>query len=236
DGVVGGDSLQLSCFDGSHAFLFRAALVDDTIHGQYFSGTHWQEPWVAVRDAHYVLRDPDSLTSLKEGSRLIDFRFPNIEGGWVSRSDPRFAGKPMMVQVMGSWCPNCVDETRLLKEVHAKYHSMGLEIIAVGFEKYSDESRALGALNHFKEELDVPYPVLYGGPASKDEASAKLPFLDHLMSYPTCIFIDRAGVVRRIRTGFYGPGTGDHYEHYRRNLFSFIETLLAEPAPNEKPR
>ena len=64
--------------------------------------------------------------------------------------------------------------------------------------------------------------------ASKENNSAQLPFLDHVMSYPTCIFIDKAGKVRRIRTGFYGPGTGEHYVNYKRNLDSFIQQLLAE--------
>lgn len=230
EGVMHGDSLMLSCFDGSHAFLFHAVLRDDTLHGRYMSGVHWQEPWMAVRDANYELRDPDSLTALREGYGMVDFRFPDLEGNMVARSDAAFRGKPMMVQIMGSWCPNCVDEARLLNEVYGKYHGRGLEILAIGFEKYEDPEQALGALKRFKKTLGVEYPVLYGGGASKEEAGNKLPFLEHLMSYPTCIFIDRNGLVRRIRTGFYGPGTGEHYEHYKRNLDVFIETLLAEEA------
>ncbi|MBP7408113.1 MAG: TlpA family protein disulfide reductase [Flavobacteriales bacterium] len=228
EGVLHGDSLLLSCFDGSHAFLFQAVLRGDSLHGHYMSGVHWQEHWVAVRDANYELRDPDSLTTLREGYGMVDFRFPDLEGNMVARSDEAFRGKPMMVQVMGSWCPNCVDEARLLSEVHGKYHVRGLEILAIAFEKYEDPDQAIGALKRFKKTLGVPYPVLYGGAASKEVAGSKLPFLDHLMSYPTCIFIDRNGMVRRIRTGFYGPGTGEHHEHYKRNLDAFIETLLDE--------
>ena len=51
------------------------------------------------------------------------------------------------------------------------------------------------------------------------------------MSYPTCVFVDRTGKVRRIRTGFYGPSTGQHYVNYTRNLRTFVEQLLAEPVP-----
>ena len=230
EGVVRGDSLMMSCFDGSHAFLFLAQLHGDTLHGRYMSGVHWQEPWVAVRDSAYSLRDPDSLTTLREGYSMVDFRFPDTDGGVVSSADALFRGKPLMVQIMGSWCPNCVDETRLLNEVYDKYHGEGLEVLAIAFEKYEDPDKATTALRRFKSTLGVRYPVLYGGLASKEEAGSKLPFLDHLMSYPTCIFIDRRGVVRRIRTGFYGPGTGEHYEHYKRNLDDFIEVLLSEDA------
>lgn len=228
EGRFTGDSLKLSAFDGSHAFLFLAKLQNDTLHGSFMSGVHWQEPWTAVRDDDYQLRDPDSLTSLREGYSRASFSFPDTEGNLVSSEDPEFKGRPMMVQVMGSWCPNCVDETRLLNEVHGRFHDRGLRIVSIAFEKYAKREQALQALQRFKSTLDVPYPILYGGHASKEEAGGKLPFLDHLMSYPTCIFIDKNGLVRRIRTGFYGPGTGTHYEHYRRSLDSYIESLLSE--------
>jgi len=228
EGVMDGDSLKLSCFDGSHAFLFKAVLRNDSLLGRYWSGTHWQEPWVAVRNPDFHLRDPDSLTFLKEGHAMVDFSFPSIDGGQVSPKDPRRAGRVMMVQVMGSWCPNCVDETLLLDEMYAKYRDQGLDVIAVAFEKYEDEPRAINALKRFRDQLNVKYDILYAGSANKDVAGSKLPFLDHVMSYPTCIFIDRSGKVRRIRTGFYGPGTGEHYAHYKRNLDAFLQQLLSE--------
>ncbi len=210
EGVVHGDSMKLSCFDGSHAFLFTAALHGDSLVGRYWSGTHWEEPWVAYRNANYQLRDPDSLTFLKEGYDMVDFRFPDLDGRPISPSDARYEGKVLMVQVMGSWCPNCVDETVLLKEMHERYGDRGLEMIAVAFEKYEDPDRAITGLKRFRTAMGVDYPIVYGGLASKENAGEKLPFLDHVMSYPTCIFVDRNGMVRRIRTGFYGPSTGEH--------------------------
>ena len=228
EGQVHQDSLLLSCFDGSHAFLFAAQLVGDSLHGRFYSGTHWQEPWVAVRNPDFRLRDPDSLTFLREGHTMIDLRFPDTDGNMVSSTDERFRGKPLMVQIMGSWCPNCVDETRLLNELHAKYNQRGLEVLAVAFEKYDDPARAQQALKHYQSTLHVRYPILYGGSASKEEAARKLPFLDHVMSYPTCIFVGRDGKVKRIRTGFYGPGTGSHYEAYKSDLEDYIEGLINE--------
>ncbi|MCB9182523.1 MAG: TlpA family protein disulfide reductase [Flavobacteriales bacterium] len=226
EGAVSGDSLMLSAFDGSHAFLFHARVLGDSMAGRFWSGTHWQEPWHAARDEQYRLRDPDSLTTLQPGTQAITFTFPDLDGHPWSSTDPDLKGLPLIVHVMGSWCPNCVDETRLLKEMHQKYQSRGLRIVAIGFEKQQDSTAAIAALRRFKERLDVPYPVLLGGPAAKEQAAARLPFLNHLISYPTCIFIDRAGHVRRIRTGFNGPGTGEHYAAYRADLESFLDTLV----------
>ena len=228
EGTMEGDSLRLSCFDGSHAFLFKAVLRNDSLIGRYWSGIHWREPWVAVRNPDFRLRDPDSLTFLKEGHDMVDFTFPTIDGGTVSPTDKDHAGRVQMVQVMGSWCPNCVDETMLLDELYDTYHHKGLEVMAIAFEKNPDPTKAVAALKRFRDKLGVKYPIAYAGEASKENSSAQLPFLNHLMSYPTCIFIDKAGKVRRIRTGFYGPGTGEHYLNYKRNLDSFIQQLLAE--------
>lgn len=228
EGALMGDSLFLSCFDGSHAFLFKARMFGDSLTGRYWSGIHWQEPWRAVRNEHFALRDPDSLTFLREGYEMVDFTFPDLDGDPISPLDSAHAGKVLMVQIMGSWCPNCVDETLLLDEMYARYHDQGLGVIAVAFEKNEDPVRAVEQLRTFKDRLNIKYDVVYAGRASKEEASRKLPFLDHVMSYPTCIFIDRSGRVRRIRTGFYGPGTGEHYVNYKRNLENFLVQLLDE--------
>lgn len=221
------DSLLLSSFDGSHAFLFAASVRKDSMSGRFWSGTHWQEPWEAVRDETYALRDPDSLTALRKGTERVEFSFPDLDGNPWSTHDSDVAGHPMIVHVMGSWCPNCIDETRLLKEVYERYSDRGLRIVAIGFEKYQETHRAIQALRRFKERLDVPYPVLHGGSASKEQASMKLPFLNHIISYPTCIFMDRNGHVRRIRTGFNGPGTGVHYAAYKEDLFGFLDSLVS---------
>lgn len=235
DGIMHGDSLLLSAFDGSHAFLFQAALRGDSLLGRFRSGIHSQEPWYAIRNEAFHLRDPDSLTFLKEGHEMVALRLPDLDGRPISPMDDPYKGHVRMVQVMGSWCPNCVDETVLLTELYDQYHQQGLDVFAVAFERYPEKDKAIASLKRFKDRLRVKYDVLYGGESRKEVASEKLPFLDHIMSYPTCIFIDRAGKVRRIRTGFYGPGTGEHYLNYKRNLKAFIEKMLAEPVEERDP-
>jgi len=236
EGSVHGDSLKLSCFDGSHAFLFAASLRGDSLVGRYWSGTHWEEPWVAYRNPQFELRDPYALTTLKEGYDMVDFRLPDLNGALISSSDERFKGKVLLVQVMGSWCPNCVDETVLLNELYTEYRAQGMEVLAVAFEKYEEPGKAVTALKRFQKALNVGYPIVHGGQATKENAAEKLPFLTRLMSYPTCIIVDRNGMVRRIRAGFYGPSTGEHYQNYRRNLRIFLEELLAEPGPANQTR
>lgn len=231
EGVSTGDSLFLSAFDGSHAYLFAASYHGDSLVGQFRSGTHSNERWVASRHAGFQLRNPDSLTFLKPGHSVLDLLLPDLDGHPVSPGHERFFGHVRIVQLMGSWCANCMDETALLNDLYGRYHPKGLDVIAVGFEKHPDPTKAREALQRYKERLGLRYDVLYGGQAGQQTTAAQLPFLERLVSYPTLIIIDRAGNVRRINTGFYGPGTGKHHALFKRELTAFLEGLLAESGP-----
>jgi peroxiredoxin len=231
EGTMSGDSLFLSAFNGSQAFLFKAALRNDSLKGHFWSGIHYQEPWLARRNPSFKLRNEDSLTFLKEGYDMVDFHFPGIDGGDVSPKDAAHRDNVLLVQVMGSWCPNCVDESLLLNELYTAHHANGLDVLALAFERAPTQEKAISALKRFRDELGVQYPIAYAGMANKDTIAAKLPFLEQMMSYPTCVFIGRDGRVRRIRTGFYGPGTGaERYAAYKRDLERFVVGLLEEPA------
>jgi hypothetical protein len=56
----------------------------------------------------------------------------------------------------------------------------------------------------------------------------KLPMLNHVLSYPTTIFIDKTGALRKIHTGFNGPGTGDKYIEFKTDFEGFVSELLSE--------
>ena len=228
DGNVVGDSLFLSCFDGSHVFLFKAKIDGDKISGDFWSGTHWQENWIGERDETAELPNPNELTFLKAGYDELDFSFENMDGEIVSLSDERYEDKVVIVQLMGSWCPNCMDETAYLVQLHEKFHPQGLEVISLAFEKNNNKETNLRSLQRLKEHFSIPYEILLAGKASKKEAAAKLPMLNHVLSFPTSIFIDRAGKVRRIHTGFSGPGTGEYYQEFVEETDRFVTQLLIE--------
>ena len=228
EGNVSGDSLFLSCFDGSHAFLFKAKIDGDKVMGDFWSGSHWQENWIGTRDESYELPDPTSLTFLKPGYTDVDFSFNNMNGEPVSPQDERYDDKVIVIQIMGSWCPNCMDETAYLVSLYNKYHGQGLEVISLAFEKSDNEETNLRSLKRLKEHFDVPYEILLAGMASKTEAAQKLPMLNHVLSFPTTIYMDRNGEVRRIHTGFAGPGTGEYYSEFVEETDRFVTQLLIE--------
>jgi thiol-disulfide isomerase/thioredoxin len=227
EGQVDANKLMLSCFEGAHAFLFEADIENDKIiNGTFYSGNHWQEPWTALRNENFSLANADSLTYLKEGFDSFNFSFPDQNGDTISLSDKKFQNKVLIVQIMGSWCPNCMDESVYLSELYNKYKSKGLEIIAIDYEIRNDFEVFKKNISKMKKDLGIEYTIVFGGLAKKAEAAKTLPMLNHILSYPTTIFMDKNKKIIKIETGFSGPGTGSRYEEYVKNTSKFIEELL----------
>lgn len=227
EGVVSGRELKLSCFDGGHAFLFKATLSEgDQLEGEFWSRDVWHEQWTAVRDEASQLPDPFSQTDITNEEGIFRFSFPDLEGRTLSFDDPSLQDKVRIVSIFGSWCPNCNDEARFLQELHEAYGEKGLKIVGLAFETHEDETANIKALKRFKRYHDLDYPILLAGHKDKAEASRVLPDLDRVRAFPTSILIDRDGKVVSIHTGFSGPGTGDHYRELTDEIRRRVEALL----------
>ena len=229
EGAVADNNLSLSCFDGAHAFLFKAKLNEQNrLEGTFWSGIHCKENWVAKRNENFELQNPDSLTFLKKGYDKLAFSFPDLAGKMVSLSDDKYKSKVVVVQIMGSWCPNCADETAFLAGIYDKYRENGLEVIALAYERTAGFQKAKDNVQRHKAHFKAQYDFLIAGTSNKEKAAETLPMLNRLLSYPTTIFIDKNQNVRRIHTGFYGPGTGGRYNMFVEDFTAYIEKLLDE--------
>lgn len=169
--------------------------------------------------------DPDHHTSVKDSSEPFRFSFPNLNGQIVSNTDARFQGKVVLVNITGSWCPNCHDEAPFLAEMYRKYRSQGLEVVALSFEE-EDQLKNPERLRAFIKEYGIDYTVLVGG--VPDERDAKLTQPVNLNSWPTTFFLGRDGRVRFVHAGFPGPASGELYREATQEFRSQVEGLLAE--------
>ncbi|MBX0290528.1 TlpA family protein disulfide reductase [Hymenobacter sp. HSC-4F20] len=229
----GEEHIMLSTFDGSHGFLFDGKLAKpgniNQISGNFYSGKSGHETWTATLDPNAKLPDANALTGMKPGQKKLDFKFPNIfEGGSISPSDPKYKGKVVVVQILGSWCPNCMDETNFLAPWYEKNKQRGVEIIGLGYERTTDQKAAAQKLLKMKQRMNVGYDLAVAGEANKDAASQSLPQVQKVLAFPTTIFLDKKGEVRKIHTGFSGPGTGKYYEQEVAEFNKTIDQLLAE--------
>ncbi|MBK6266972.1 TlpA family protein disulfide reductase [Marivirga sp. S37H4] len=226
-GLADDQTLKLSTFDGNHAFLFEATMqADSTLKGDFYSGKEWHETWTAVRDENVELPHPDSLTYLKKGYDRMQFSFPNLEGEKVSLSDEKYEGKVVIVQIFGSWCPNCMDETKFLADWYEENKSRGVEIIGLAYEQKDDFEYAKKRVEKMINKWDVGYDFLIAGTSDKEAASKTLPMLNQVISFPTMIIINKDGEVENIHTGFSGPGTGEYYDEFVENFNQKMDELL----------
>jgi thiol-disulfide isomerase/thioredoxin len=232
DGIVTGDSLRLSTFDGAHAYAF-AAKIDNAgkiSGGIFYSGINGKETWTAVKDAKVKPPLQNEPTQLREGENKLSFTFSDLDDKPVSISDERFKNKVIIVQIMGSWCPNCMDETKFLSDYYNKNRSRGVEVIGLAYEYSADPARSKNSLRKFQQRFNVQYPILITGATSGDEKKTEktLPQITPIRSFPTTIFIDKKGNVRKIHGVFYGPGAGKYYEEFKKEFYATIDELLKE--------
>ena len=228
-GQVQGDKLYLSTFDGAHVFLYKAKIAaDGSLDGDWWSGLVFHEKWTGKRDAAAQLPDAYGVTAMRDGVKTFDFAFPDFSGKTVSSKDPQFRGKVLIVALAGSWCPNCHDEAAFLAPLYKDYRDKGLEIVSLQFEHFGDFQRAAEATQRFRQHYGIEYTTLIAGISDKDEAAKRLPMLRSFVAFPTTVFIDRKGNVRKIHTGFTGPATGDHYIQFVNEVKATLDQLLAE--------
>lgn len=230
EGVVDGDQLKLSAFDAAHAFYFTAKVNDSSMNGYFYSGNHFKEPFTGKRNPNFELPDANQLTFLNEGYDTLEFSFPDETGKLVSLSDEQFKNKVVIVQIMGTWCPNCLDESKYYTQYYNQHKSDDLAFVALAFEYDKTPEKAFSKISRMKERLQINYPILLAqyGSIDKSDAQQKLPMLNHVLSYPTSIFIDKQGKVRKIHTGFNGPATGEKFVEFKKEFESFVSELLTE--------
>ena len=232
EGVLSRDTLLMSGFDGIHAFSFHARVVSSKkiVDGKVFSGPVSIENWTATFDPHASYSDTISAVYLKPGMDKLHFRFPDLDSNMVGINDDRFKNKVVIIQLMGSWCPNCMDETAFLSEYYNHNKQRGVEVVALAYEYSIDFERSVKSLRKFQQHYNVQYPMLITGVRVSDAARTEktLPEITTIRTFPTTIIIGKDGKVKKIDNGFQGPGTGIHHEEYKKEFNNLIDNLLKQ--------
>ena len=224
EGIVVENKAWLSCFDGAHAFLFEAKMDDmQSITGQFRSGKNGVEAWQAVRDDKVTLTNPFELNKIDDKNKHVVVSLPNEMGKMIDSSQGLYQGKVKVIDIMGTWCPNCKDASNYLKEIKQKYENV--EVIAVAFERLKENSDVSALLKAYKQKNELPFEITFGGYYNKKDAIKVFPQLDKIISYPTLLIIDKNNDIVKIFTGFYGPATSE-YKAYTAEIESLIKSLL----------
>lgn len=232
EGIVSGDTLKLSGFDGGFSSFFSGIIQNDSTitEGNFYFGPFIHETWQAKKNDDAKLPDEFGYSHLRPGETSLSFSFKSTGGKIVSIKDKKYEGKVVIVQILGSWCPNCMDETAFLSEYYNKNKSRGVEIIGLAYERTENFTESKMALEPFSKRFNVQYPFLITGvtPSDPQKTEKTIPQIDNINAFPTTIFIDKKGNVKKIHTGYDGPGTGKFYAVFVKEFNEIINELLEE--------
>jgi len=223
-------AVQLSRFDGVHTLRLDGHMVSpDRIEGVFHIGPGSAFNFVATRTAagSAGFEEAEGVTSVENPSEAFRFHGLDAAGNTVTQDDPRFHGKVVLLDIFGTWCPNCHDEAPVLEGLYRQFHARGLEIVGLSYEYVDDRARSQRLLEVYRRKYSIGFPMLLVGTTDAGQVAATLPQLRHFGAFPTTIFLDRHGRVRLIHAGFSGPATG-RLEEVKQNFERTIVKLLDE--------
>ena len=221
----------MSHFSGARPLRMEVTLESD---GSLTLVRSRGETLVAVREDSAEARamaeptDPATHTTVKDLSEPFRFAFPDLDGKLVTNEDARFAGKVVLVNIGGSWCPNCHDEAPFLAKLYETCKDRGLEIVGLSFEQ-ADQLENPTRLRAFIDRYQLGYTFLLAG--EPDQLTEKLPQGVNLNTFPTTFLVGRDGLVKGVHAGFPSPGSGAFYTEAIEAMTAEVERLLAEPVP-----
>lgn len=221
EGNVSGNKAYLSCFDGAHAFLFEMKKEGNQLLGEFRSGTHHRESFEGQKDDGAQLTSGFDLTKIVS-NQPVHFVLPNTNGSMVDTHNETFKGKVKVYEIMGSWCPNCMDATHFLAEYQRNHPDV--VVAGLGFERYKDTQKSMAALKAYVDAKKVPYPVMLAGHYDKKTAAALIPQIEGIKAYPTLLLVDKNDQLKKVYSGFYGPATREH-EAFKKELTAAIDGL-----------
>lgn len=227
-GKIQGDHFYLQGFDGVFSFIFNLKIKDGLLSGTMYSGKSYKTDIKAKRNPSFRLADAYEMTKITD-KKFDTFLGESLSGTKVDLSLGEFKNKPKVIQLFGSWCPNCVDETYFFNDWMAKnpYLSQKINFVALAFENFETKAEAIKAVRKSKKKLSMNYPVILVDYDRKIRPEDILP-IDKGRAFPTTLFLDKNNKIVKIHTGFSGPATGPFYEKFKESFQETITNLVSD--------
>ena len=231
-GTWDGRALVLTVFDGVFIYRLDGALdASGSLSGTFRSRSGVPTPWKARRldaaGAAAWLPGGGSIVRAKDPDARVSFSYPSAPGKMVSLDDPGLKDRPVVISILGTWCPNCHDEAPVLEDLYRRYRGQGLAVVALSYEYTDDAERSFRQIDRFRERHGVTYPILFAGTTKAASASEPISRLDGFKGYPTTLFLDRSHRIVKAHSGFDGPSTGARFAAQKKELEEAVKAILA---------
>jgi thiol-disulfide isomerase/thioredoxin len=220
-GQVSGKTIHVTRFDGQRALTVEATAQDDgTIEGRLYNPYQYDLPFTGKRDADAPgMFDTLFANRLKDGFKSVEL--PELEA---------LRGKPVIVDLFGSWCPSCQELEPLLLEIYEEHHDDGLEIVGIAYEASDDEEVIKERIAQFHQKFPVPWKTTY---RVGTDIAALLPKEIEPVGMPTVIFVNRDGTVHMVTSGFLTPADEGRHKTLRSAYHKWTKAIMASPASPE---
>jgi len=221
---------RLAHYAGERAALLEITPKSDGTLGLVLNDSSGRRELTALTAARAAAAgaapsDPMNFTTVSNRAASFAFAFPDLSGKTISNVDTKFRHKVVVVDIMGSWCPNCHDEAPFLQALYLRHRHEGLEVVALDFEQ-PDQLAKPDRLRAFIQRYGLTYTVLLAG--QPKEAPAKLPQAVNLNAWPTTFFIGRDGRVKAVHVGFTSPASGRRDVETKAAFEHEVTALLAQ--------
>ena len=233
ESAAGKTTIKLSRFDGIHILLLTGEFQPDgsivgKLNTQTFTAAR-KSATQAFTPSNGTEPNPESITTLKNTDEVFRFNARDPKTGeTITQEDGRFKGKPYIVDIFGTWCPNCHDEAPVLSDIYKRYQGQGLEIVGLAYEYVDDAPRNARLLDIYRKKYDIAFPMLLAGTTDEGQIAKTLPQLQGFGAYPTTIFIGADGKVKKIHAGFAGPATGARFTEVKQKFEENVKQLVVE--------
>ena len=226
-GTQSGAKATLSRFTGWQANLMELQQNEDRWVGKFYSRNLPPQSFTLVpRPSGQVTLPEAQPTRMKNPRKPFVFRGLSIDGDTVRSTDPAFRNKVLVVDIMGTWCHNCMDAAPLLNQISADFKDRGVVVVGLSFEIRDDPEQGRKNLASYRDRYRIDFPLLYCGSTQGEGVATILRSqLENFGAYPTTLFIDRRGIVNQIHIGFLGPGTGNGYLSQVQEYFGIVRKL-----------
>jgi len=227
EGVTYDDSIRISSFDGVHAFLMTGVLKNGNWSGLFYYEDGYSEKWTSTYDSEVALANPFSLITVETKTHRPYYDILTAGGEYNAIDTDLLNGKVVIIQLMGTWCPNSLDQTQYLTNWYKKQNEDKLALMAVTYEP-GNKAYSQKRIDTYSKLLNISYPMYIGGTMSKGQAALAFPNIGKINAFPTLVIIDKQGYIRYINSYFNGPATGNYYLQFDTEFNEKINELLEE--------
>ncbi len=222
---------HLSRFDGIHVMALDGEFLPDGTLKGVEGGIVATSAFTAECGKHVAsAADPnvlsETLTSVKDPAEPFRFSGVDASGKTVNQDSSEFKGKALIIDIFGTWCPNCHDEAPVLEKLYRKYHDQGLVIVGLAYEYIDDQERDLRQIGIYRAKFGVTFPLLLTGTTAEGQIAKTLPQLVNFGAFPTSIYVDRSGHVKAILAGFTGPSTGEKFQQVQERMDELAREIV----------